>query len=342
MSSQRLATYFVPATGIDREVITTDICRYLGNDALVKPGQHKVTHPAADGFINHTDSSQNSKGEPISGYFITAYRALTTDQLTDIKADSARWGAERAKNQTNRGSQGGGISPLRDSDVGVRSSNITPEVGYRSSLTRARQQQPPWDDAAPLQGGYSIPSPQQQPNQAGGRYDGYPSQPQQPPQPYGAQPEYNPNPNYSYGTPVQYGLSQAPSQPPRTGFAPPNPQYGDGRGMNQGYQPDNRAPPQGYYDQPPPMPQGRGQPAIPPQQQYQQRDSLPGQDPYNYNGGRGPQEDQDMEYDYEGDFADPQGQPPKPTSSGQSRHRSERSDREPDRRTDRHPGKHRR
>ena len=210
------------------------------------------------------------------------------DQLTDIKADSARWGAERAKNQTNRGSQGGGISPLRDSDVGVRSSNITPDVGYRSSLTRARQQQPPWDDAPPLQGGgYSIPSPQQQPNQAGGRYDSYPGQPQAPPQPYGAQPEYNTNTGYTYGTPVQYGLSQAPSQPPRTGFAPPTPQYGDGRGMNQGYPPDNRQPPQGYYDQPPLMAQGRGQPSIPPQQQYQQRDSLPGQDPYNYNGGRG-------------------------------------------------------
>ncbi|OBT70356.1 hypothetical protein VE03_00304 [Pseudogymnoascus sp. 23342-1-I1] len=308
--SQRLATYFVPAAGIDREVITTDICRYLGNDALVKPGTHK-----------------NTKGEPVAGYFITAYRALTTDQLTDIKADSARWGAERAKNQTNRGSQGG-------------------DVGYRSSLTRARQQQPPWDDAPQLQGGgYSIPSPQQQPNQAGGRYDSYPGQPQQPPQSYGAQPEYNPNPNYSYGTPVQYGLSQAPSQPPRTGYAPPNPQYGEGRGMNSGYPPDNRQPAQGYYDQPPLMPQGRGQPAIPPQQQYQQRDSLPGQDPYNYNGGRGPQEDQDMEYGYDEDFADPQGQPPKPANPGQTRHRSERSERserDTDRRTERHPGKHRR
>ncbi|KFY09667.1 hypothetical protein V492_05396 [Pseudogymnoascus sp. VKM F-4246] len=321
--SQRLATYFVPATGIDREVITTDICRYLGNDALVKPGTHK-----------------NAKGEAISGYFITAYRALTTDQLTDIKADSARWGAERAKNQTNRGSQGGGISPLRDSDVGVRSSNITPDVGYRSSLTRARQQQPPWDDAPPIQGGgYSMPSPQQ-PNPAG-RYESYPGPPQQPQQPYGGPQDYNPNPNYTYGAPVGYGLSQPPSQPPRTGFAPPNPQYpGEGRGMNPGYQPDNRPPPQGYYDQQTLIPQGRGQPAIP-QQQYQQRDSLPGQDPYNYNnGGRGPQEDQDMgEYGYDDDFAD---QPPKPTSSGQSRHRSERSDRDADRRTDRHPGKHRR
>lgn len=39
----RLATYFLPATGIDREVITMDITRYLGNDALVKPGKHKVS-----------------------------------------------------------------------------------------------------------------------------------------------------------------------------------------------------------------------------------------------------------------------------------------------------------
>lgn len=311
--SQRLATYFVPAAGIDREVITTDICRYLGNDALVKPGQHKVTHPppttsASNILTVHRTAKESQLQATLSQRTVRLQRyenpqtsphnhprktslliiVAFQDQLTDIKADSARWGAERAKNQTNRGSQGGGISPLRDSDVGVRSSNITPDVGYRSSLTRARQQQPPWDDAAPLQGGYSIPSPQQQPNQAGGRYDSYPGQPQQPPQPYGTQPEYNPNPNYpTYGAPVQYGLSQAPAQPPRAGYAPPNPQYGDGRGMNQGYQPDNR-PPQGYYDQPPLMPQGgRGQPAIPPQQQYQQRDSLPGQDPYNYNGGRG-------------------------------------------------------
>jgi len=32
--------YFVPRDGIDREVITADICRYLGNDALVRPGNY--------------------------------------------------------------------------------------------------------------------------------------------------------------------------------------------------------------------------------------------------------------------------------------------------------------
>ncbi len=43
-SSQRKSTFFISGEGIDREVITTDICRYLGNDALVKPGVHQVRY----------------------------------------------------------------------------------------------------------------------------------------------------------------------------------------------------------------------------------------------------------------------------------------------------------
>jgi chaperone required for assembly of F1-ATPase len=38
----RQSQFFIDGDGIDREVITTDICRYLGNDALVRPGTHKV------------------------------------------------------------------------------------------------------------------------------------------------------------------------------------------------------------------------------------------------------------------------------------------------------------
>jgi hypothetical protein len=34
----------VPRDGIDREVISADICRYLGNDALVRPGHYEVRH----------------------------------------------------------------------------------------------------------------------------------------------------------------------------------------------------------------------------------------------------------------------------------------------------------
>lgn len=41
--SSRTNEYFVPKDGIDREVITADICRYLGNDALVRPGSYEVS-----------------------------------------------------------------------------------------------------------------------------------------------------------------------------------------------------------------------------------------------------------------------------------------------------------
>jgi len=41
-ASARQNEYFVPRDGIDREVITSDICRYLGNDALVRPGTYEV------------------------------------------------------------------------------------------------------------------------------------------------------------------------------------------------------------------------------------------------------------------------------------------------------------
>lgn len=41
-ASARQNEYFIPRDGIDREVITADICRYLGNDALVRPGTYEV------------------------------------------------------------------------------------------------------------------------------------------------------------------------------------------------------------------------------------------------------------------------------------------------------------
>lgn len=43
-SAGRTGQFVIDAEGIDREVITADICRYLGNDALVKPGDVEVSH----------------------------------------------------------------------------------------------------------------------------------------------------------------------------------------------------------------------------------------------------------------------------------------------------------
>ncbi|THC90254.1 hypothetical protein EYZ11_010281 [Aspergillus tanneri] len=62
---ERQNEYFIPGDGISREVIQADICRYLGNDALGR-----------------------------QGYFIRAYRNLTSEMIADLKADSARWEAD--------------------------------------------------------------------------------------------------------------------------------------------------------------------------------------------------------------------------------------------------------
>lgn len=45
MSVSRLNEYFIDRDGISREVIQADICRYLGNDALVRVGEHQVRPP---------------------------------------------------------------------------------------------------------------------------------------------------------------------------------------------------------------------------------------------------------------------------------------------------------
>ena len=40
-ASSRSSDYFLPGDDINRDVITTDICKYLGSDALVRPYVHK-------------------------------------------------------------------------------------------------------------------------------------------------------------------------------------------------------------------------------------------------------------------------------------------------------------
>ncbi|RDW66817.1 hypothetical protein BP5796_09566 [Coleophoma crateriformis] len=139
-SSARTNEYFVPKDGIDREVITADICRYLGNDALVRPG-------------NYEDPRTR---QVQAGYFITAYRNLTTAMIADLKADSERWDAERRQQQNaSRGTSVNGIS-ARDSDGVVRKSN-TPIVEYRASTTHQSRQYYGPTEATPSTG-YSQPS----------------------------------------------------------------------------------------------------------------------------------------------------------------------------------------
>lgn len=80
-ASARTNEYFVPKDGIDREVITADICRYLGNDALVRPGNYEVGPRRCTYHLHRTTliTLQNPVTRQVqTGYFITAYRNLTT------------------------------------------------------------------------------------------------------------------------------------------------------------------------------------------------------------------------------------------------------------------------
>lgn len=71
--------WFVAGEGIDRHVIVTDIQRYLGNDATVRPGkgtgENEVrTIPSSCAMQYHTYTFIQG----VQGYWIKAYRNLTT------------------------------------------------------------------------------------------------------------------------------------------------------------------------------------------------------------------------------------------------------------------------
>lgn len=211
-ASNRTNEYFVPKDGIDREVITADICRYLGNDALVRPGTYE--NPA-------TRQVQQ-------GYFITAYRNLTTEMIADLKADSARWDTER-RQTASRGQSSGGEYSRDTSDI--RISN-TPVVEYRSSTThQSRQYYGPTDASS---AGYATPQAQvqSQPSTYGGDRYSQPSVGS-----YSAQ-GYPPDSNYYVqGADLRPARGEVPPQvqiPPRTVYAQPGyvqaaPTYADSR-----------------------------------------------------------------------------------------------------------------
>ncbi|KAI4716529.1 hypothetical protein E4T48_07304 [Aureobasidium sp. EXF-10727] len=73
MGSNILRNWFVPKDGINRQVISADIQKYLGNDATVRPGKDKE----------------------IEGYWIKAYRNLTSEMINDLRTASTKWEQEQ-------------------------------------------------------------------------------------------------------------------------------------------------------------------------------------------------------------------------------------------------------
>ncbi|CAI6087024.1 unnamed protein product [Clonostachys chloroleuca] len=228
-STSRQNEYFVPRDGIDREVISADICRYLGNDALVRPGQYEVRLDfiTASDYAVAAPALNPQTGQVVQGYYITGYRNLTTAMIEDLKADSARWDAER-RAQTSRNTPGG---------------------QYRMSEThQSRQNRGPTEGHYPPDG-YGHDGPRYPGTGAPGYTGASPSYAQPgyggPGGAYGYQQSPPPDPRYS-GSYSQGG------QPPMDGFddrayihtganlnrtgAPPQPTYVTAPPMQPGYQ----------------------------------------------------------------------------------------------------------
>jgi hypothetical protein len=66
--------FWIPDAGIEREIITHEITRHLGMDALVRPGKNDVCIQLE--FAERCSTNLSQRGQ--SGYLITAFRAPTT------------------------------------------------------------------------------------------------------------------------------------------------------------------------------------------------------------------------------------------------------------------------
>ncbi|KFH47082.1 hypothetical protein ACRE_020690 [Hapsidospora chrysogenum ATCC 11550] len=118
--------YFLHRNGIDREVISADICRYLGNDALVRPGRWE----------------DPQTGQVAEGYYITAYRELTKAMIEDLQRDSEEWDKERrGQTSTARYNTSGGSFVSRDATgAPARRLSNSPIGQYRLSKTHHDRQ----------------------------------------------------------------------------------------------------------------------------------------------------------------------------------------------------------
>ncbi|OQE92481.1 hypothetical protein PENNAL_c0007G08429 [Penicillium nalgiovense] len=176
---ERQNEYFIPGEGISREVIQADICRYLGNDALVRPGNHN--------------------GRP--GFFIRAYRNLTSEMITDLKADSARWEADVSR-RADLGYPRGNY--IQDTNVS-HPPNTAPATYAPAPVHEVRQSQGPSPTpftAAPAQ---SYMDPYSQSSYSGSQNAPY----------------TNPS-SYTSTTHSPYASGTAPYPPPQVSYSGPN------------------------------------------------------------------------------------------------------------------------
>ncbi|KAH0288515.1 hypothetical protein M436DRAFT_38741 [Aureobasidium namibiae CBS 147.97] len=162
MGSNILRNWFVPKEGINRSVISADIQKYLGNDATVRPGKDKE----------------------IEGYWIKAYRNLTSEMINDLRTASTKWEQEQRSGRrgayeeshtyrqaANSGTNGNGPyrastnSPQLSGDVYLPSNGHVSHAAPRMPIAEMpsyedprRMYAAPPHSAAPVTSAYGDPS----------------------------------------------------------------------------------------------------------------------------------------------------------------------------------------
>ncbi|KAI4182238.1 MAG: hypothetical protein L6R41_006099 [Letrouitia leprolyta] len=181
-----LNEFFVDGEGIHREVMQREICKYLGQDALSRPGTY------------------NGK----KGFFVTALRPFTSKMVEDLQILSQKYERER-REASSRGYRG---SPVQASSPAA-SPNQSLDLPYSASKAAANH-----EAADPYEGERYIPQgrhsemyPEMHPEQYSDRYIVRDPDSAYPPG-YGLQSGYPPGPNYA--------SSQAPGYPPVSGYPP--------------------------------------------------------------------------------------------------------------------------
>ncbi|TID23332.1 hypothetical protein E6O75_ATG02968 [Venturia nashicola] len=194
--------WWIPSAGIRRDVIVADIQRYLGQDALVKPGNC----PRA--------ISAENEGQP--GYLISAYRNLTSEMVQDLRTDSANFERSGARGSPYSDTPGFGQCHIPNKPLGNYQESQVHHSRQYWGPTGAETQAaaPPPQPAAPA---YVAQSQQRYPPQASAAastqhyattsaaYDSYPAQTAYAHNP--VQPAFSASPagsdashNYTYGS----------------------------------------------------------------------------------------------------------------------------------------------
>ncbi|KAM3416324.1 hypothetical protein BST61_g7929 [Cercospora zeina] len=285
MPPQEIARqWFVPGEGIDRHVISADIQRYLGNDATVRPG---------------VGTGEN---QGVQGYWIKAYRNLTSAMIADLRADSARWRQEQRQtgtrepyvgSSTYHASSAGRVSQKRS---GGDSPNMDGPYGLPPSSRDRERERIPVDRM-------QVDPPA--PSRGGGGGGAYPAPDRRAPY----QPDGRPFPSESRGF-APDGRSSYPADTNMSGFGgqpPVTSAYGQEPRYAPSYQqPNNDGAPPGYVRQ--------GNYFVP-VSGYEPAPSIPGRaDPYGAGYPQQPPQGRDARYS-QPEYADPRYAYPSPAAT---------------------------